>query len=102
MSPEQVLPIVLIILMIVVTAVLIAVGIQLFLLLRETRNTVRNVDDLVVNFNEKLNMIVNPIRTLGSLAAGVAGGFKAFESFSVWLKSKKKLKTEKTDGGILD
>lgn len=89
MSPEQILPIVLIALMIVVAVVLIMVGIQLFLLLKETRNTVVSIDNLVKNTDDKLNMLVNPIRTLASLASGVAGGMKAFESFSVWLKNKK-------------
>ncbi|MDO5561256.1 MAG: hypothetical protein Q4G02_00560 [bacterium] len=89
MSPEQILPIVLIALMIVVAIVLIMVGIQLFLLLKETRNAVTSVDNLVKNTDDKLNMLVNPIRTLASLASGVAGGMKAFESFSVWLKNKK-------------
>lgn len=97
MSPDQVLPIILICLMVVLAVVLVVIGIQLFFLLKETRQTVRNVDDLVVNVNDKLNMIVNPIRTLGSLASGVAGGFKAFESFSVWLKNRKLDKIDKSE-----
>ena len=89
MSPEQILPIVLIALMVVVAVVLIMVGIQLFLLLKETRQTITSVDNLVKNTDEKLNLLINPIRTLASLASGVAGGMKAFDSFSVWLKNKK-------------
>lgn len=89
MNPEQVLPIVLISVMIVVAVILIMVGVQLFLLLKDTRNTVKSVDNLVKNADDKLTMIISPIRTLGSLATGVAGGMKAFESFSTWLKSRK-------------
>lgn len=89
MSPEQVLPVVLIAVMIVVAIILIMVGIQLFLLLKDTRRTVKSVDNLVKNTDDKLTMIVSPIRTLGSLASGVAGGMKAFDSFSAWLKSRK-------------
>jgi hypothetical protein len=90
MSPDQVLPIVLITVMSIVAVVLIVVGIQLFLLLKETRLTMKSVDGLVKNTNHKLDLLVNPLRTLGSLASGVAGGMKAFEAFSVWLKQRKK------------
>ena len=89
MNPEQVLPIVLISVMIVVAVILIMVGVQLFLLLKDTRATVKSVDNLVKNADDKLTMIISPIRTLGSLATGVAGGMKAFESFSTCLKSRK-------------
>lgn len=89
MSPDQILPIVLIAVMIVVAVILIIVGIQLFLLLKDTRATVKSLDNLIKNTDDKLTMVVSPIRTLGSLASGVAGGMKAFDSFSAWLKSKK-------------
>ncbi len=89
MSPEQILPIVLICVMVVVAVILIMVGIQLFLLLKETRVTMKNVDALVKNTDDKLNNLVMPIKTLGGLASGVAGGMKAFESFSTWLKGRK-------------
>jgi hypothetical protein len=90
MSPDQVLPMVLITVMAIVAIVLIVVGIQLFLLLKETRLTVKSLDGLIKNTNNKLDLLVNPLRTLGSLASGVAGGMKAFEAFSVWLKQRKK------------
>ncbi len=89
MSPDQILPIVLISVMVVVAIILIIVGIQLVLLLKDTRATMKSVDNLVKNTDDKLTMIVSPIRTLGSLASGVAGGMKAFESFSEWLKNRK-------------
>ena len=89
MSPDQIVPIVLIVVMVVVAVVLVAVGIQLFLVLKDTRRLLGSVDHLVVNADEKLDLVVSPIRTLGSLAAGVAGGMKSFEAFSVWLKNRK-------------
>ncbi len=89
MSPEQVLPIVLIGVMVVVAMVLVAVGVQLFLLLKDTRRVMQSVDHVVVNVDEKLDLVVNPVRTLGSLASGVAGGMKAFDAFSAWLKHHK-------------
>ncbi|MBQ6154462.1 hypothetical protein IJI99_01110 [bacterium] len=87
MSPDQVMPVILIIVMVVVAVVLVMVVVQLFLLLRDARRTIRSVNALVDNGNEKLDLLINPIRTLGSLASGVAGGFKAFEAFSKWLKT---------------
>ena len=90
MTPDQILPIVLIVVMLVVAVVLVMVGIQLFLLLKETRETVRSVNSLVENVDQKIDLVINPIRTLGGLATGLAGGMKAFDSFSVWLKSRGK------------
>lgn len=89
MNPNQVLPVVLIAVMLLVAIVLIVVGIQLFLLLKETRVVMKNIDVLVKNGNSKLDYLVSPIRTLGNLASGVAGGMKAFEAFSVWLKKQQ-------------
>ena len=89
MSPNQVLPVVLIAVMLLVAIVLIVVGIQLFLLLKETRVVMKNIDVLVKNGNSKLDYVVSPIRTLGNLASEVAGGMKAFEAFSVWLKKQQ-------------
>ena len=90
MSPDQLMPIVLITVMVIVAVVLVMVGIQLFLLLRDTRTAIKSVNHLVGNADEKLDVLVNPIRTLGSLASGVAGGMKAFEAFSGWLKTHKR------------
>ncbi len=89
MSPDQVLPIVLIVVMLAVAIILIMVGIQLFLLLKDTRETVKSLNALVKNTDQKLDLVINPIRTLGSLASGVAGGLKVFESFSHWLKKRQ-------------
>ena len=88
-SPENLMPIVLIAVMVVVAVVLICVGVQLYLLLKDTRRLVGSINTLVNNTDEKLNLVVNPIRTLGSLAAGVSGGMKAFDAFSLWLKKRK-------------
>ena len=89
MSPDEVMPVVLIAVMIIVAVVLVAVGVQLFLLLKDTRRTIKSVDALITNADEKLDVLVNPIRTLGSLASGVSGGMKAFDAFSAWLKKRK-------------
>ncbi len=88
MTPDQILPIALIVVMLAVAVILIMVGIQLFLLIKETRVTVRSVNSLVQNVDSKVDVIINPIRTLGSLATGVAGGLRVFESFSNWLKNR--------------
>ena len=49
MSPDQVMPVILIIVMVVVAVVLVMVGVQLFLLLRDARRTIRSVNALVDN-----------------------------------------------------
>jgi hypothetical protein len=97
MSPDQIMPIALMVVMVIVAIVLVAVGWQLFLLLKDTRATMRSINQLVNNVDHKVDVIINPIRTLGSLAAGMAGGMKAFEAFSVWLKHHK---TDKQINGI--
>ena len=89
MSPAEIMPIVLIGVMLVVAIVLIAVGIQLFLLLKDARTTVQSINNLVNNVDQKIDLLINPIRTLGSLASGMASGMKAFDSFSLWLKNRK-------------
>jgi predicted PurR-regulated permease PerM len=91
MTPDQILPIALIVVMLVVAVVLVLVGIQLFFLLKETRVMVKSIDELAQSSNQKLGQLINPIRTLGSLATGVAGGVKVFEAFSQWLSKQKKL-----------
>ena len=89
MSPDQVVPIVLIVVMTVVAVVLVVLGVQLFLLIKDARRLLATSDHLIKNADEKLDLLVNPIRTLGSLASGVAGGMKAFDAFSLWLKKRK-------------
>lgn len=89
MTPDQILPIILIAVMLTVTVILIMVGIQLFFLLKESRLVLKNVDELIKNSNSKLNHLISPINTLGNLATGVVGGMKAFEAFSVWLKKQQ-------------
>jgi predicted PurR-regulated permease PerM len=91
MTPDQILPIALIVVMLVVAITLVLVGIQLFFLLKETRTMVKSLDELARNSNHKLDQLINPIRTLGSLASGMAGGVKVFEAFSQWLNKQKKL-----------
>lgn len=86
---DQVLPIVLSSVVIVLAIILSVVGVQLMLVLMEVRRTLKKVNEAVDLAEMKLNAVVSPLQNLGGLASGLGAGFKVFEAFVGWLQRDK-------------
>lgn len=71
--------------LVILTCVLTAVGIQLFLLLRELRNAVTRVNVIVDEAGERISGLVHPLRQIGSAMVSVKAGMKVFDAFASWL-----------------
>ena len=88
----EILPIVFAIALVVLSAVLTAVGIQLVLVLREMRRTLIKVNAAIDNAESKLESVVQPLQRLGGMASGLSTGVKVFEGFVGWLNREKDTK----------
>ncbi|HCR81529.1 MAG: hypothetical protein UY13_C0002G0015 [Candidatus Pacebacteria bacterium GW2011_GWB1_47_8] len=86
---EQLLPIVLVIVAVILTIILSVVGVQIILVLTEVKRTLQKINTTLDEAQAKINTIVAPLQNLGGLATGIQTGIKVFESFTGWLTSRK-------------
>lgn len=86
----EILPIIFAVTMTVLTIVLAVVGIQLILVLREFKRTLRKINVSLEQAETKLNHIIRPLQNLGGIASGLQTGVKVFEGFVGWLNKNKK------------
>ncbi len=87
------LPIVLIISLVILTIVLSVVGVQIVITLIDVRKTLTRVNVILDEWEDKVDMLTTPLKSLGGVVNGLQTGFKMFESFVGWLgqdKSDKK------------
>ena len=90
----EILPYVLIGSIIILTAVLTAVGIQLFLVLKTFRQTVERLNSVAHQAELRVASLGQPLQNLAGIAAGVKTGIKVFEGFVGFLNRKKDSKEE--------
>ncbi len=90
----DIIPYVLAVSVIVLTSVLAAVGIQLFLVLKTFRQTVDVVNNIAEHAESSIKNIGKPLHNLAGIAAGVKTGVKVFEGFVGFLNRKKGDKEE--------
>lgn len=86
---ENLLPIVLTVVAVILTIILAVVGVQIVLVLSEAKRTLKKVNDTLDEAEAKINAIVSPLQNLGGLADGLQTGIKVFESFTGWLTNRK-------------
>jgi hypothetical protein len=80
--------------LIVLTLVVVAVGIHVVLVLKETRQSVKKTNKILDNVGEVTNAVTTPIATVAGIVAGLADSIKAAKSVNS-LFSKKPKKGEK-------
>lgn len=90
----EILPYILAASIVVLTLVLTAVGVQLFLVLKTFRQTVEKVNDVAQQAESSIKSIGKPLQNLVGIAAGVKTGVKVFEGFVGFLNRKKDEKEE--------
>lgn len=91
MDPAQ---IALFLVIIVLTALLVVLGIQIFLILKGFRKTIDKANKVLDDTGHITETVSRPISTLSSLAAGIKTGI----SFVKLFKRAKKKKEEDEDG----
>jgi lipopolysaccharide export LptBFGC system permease protein LptF len=82
-------PILFAVVLVILTVVLVAVGVQLFLVLKSFRQALEKVNSALDETEEKIKAITEPLQNLAGIAAGVKTGVKVFEGFSQFLNRKK-------------
>lgn len=88
----DVIQVVLTTVLVILATVLTVVGVQVILVLNEVRKTVRKVNLTVDVAEQKINKILNPFQSLGSVGTSLQTGFRIFESFIGWLDRDKNKK----------
>ena len=81
---------VLILILILLTINLIAVGIYVLLVLKEFRETVRKANMVLDDVHEVTDAVSNPISTIAGIFSGVTQSVNAVKSISSLLDSSKK------------
>ncbi|HQM15626.1 MAG TPA: hypothetical protein PLM16_00240 [Candidatus Woesebacteria bacterium] len=79
---------------IVLVAIMVVVGVQLFLVLREFRLTIIRLNQIADQAGTKIKSIGEPLGSLVGIATGVKTGIKVFEGFMSYLNRKKSDKEE--------
>jgi len=83
----------LIVLMIVVvsmlTVLLVIVGVQVILILKEVRRVLSRVNSTIDTVDKVVGNISSPFAQMGGMIEGLKGGFKVVEAFVSWLKNKE-------------
>ena len=74
--------------LIALISVLTAVGIQLFLLLAEMRQTLTRVNSVIDNTEEKLGSFVRPLQQIGAAMVSVKSSLRVFEAITGWLNNR--------------
>jgi len=90
----EILPIIFSVALIIITAVFVAVGLQLVLVLRELKRTLTTVNSTVAEAEQKINNMTDSLQNLGGIATGLKTGVKVFETFVGWLNKKKEEKKQ--------
>lgn len=81
----EILPTIFAVVLVIITIVLTVVGIQIIFVLNELRRTLHRVNEVLDSAEQKMNVVLQPLQSLGGLASGLTSGLKVFESFVGWL-----------------
>lgn len=85
----DIIPIILAVSLSILTIVLVAVGVQLFLALKAFRHSLDKVNAVFDETEEKIKAITQPLQNLAGIVAGVKTGAKVFEGFVQFLNNRK-------------
>lgn len=81
----------LIIILIVLTINLVAVGIYLVLILKEFRETVRKANLVLDNVHDVTDAVANPITTVAGMISGLTQSVRAVKSISSLIDKKERV-----------
>lgn len=73
---------------IVLTAVISAVGYQLYYLLKEIRGTNLQINTIIDEAESQYHAIVIPLQQIGSAAVGLKSALRVMDSFTGWLNTR--------------
>lgn len=90
MEPAQAL---LVVVVVVLTAVLVAVGIQVYFILKEVRQSVRKMNKILDSAEEISQSVAKPIGSLSDSLMGISG----VGGLVSWLMARKARKTPKEE-----
>lgn len=71
--------------LIILTIVLTAVGVQMYLLLVELRQTTQRVNTVIDEAEVRMNSVITPLQQIGASMTTVRASFKVFDAFAAWL-----------------
>ncbi len=83
------LPVLFAIVLVILTATLVAVGVHLILVLRSFRQALEKINSVFDETEEKIKALTEPLKNLAGIATGVKTGVKVFEGFIGFLNKKK-------------
>ncbi len=83
------LPYLFAVVLVVLSATLVAVGVHLILVLKSFREALDKINTVFDETEEKIKAITEPLQNLSGIAAGVKTGVKVFEGFVNFLNKKK-------------
>lgn len=81
--------ILLIVALLALTSVLTAVGVQLYMLIVELRQTVVRVNTIIDTTEERIDNVVRPLQQIGSAMVSVKSSFRVFEAITGWLNTRQ-------------
>lgn len=79
----------LIVVMSVLSVLLVIVGVQVIIILKEFRKTLIHFNHTLENTDELLSLVANPFRGLGDTVTGIKSGLRVAELFVSWLKENQ-------------
>lgn len=83
--------ILLVVALLALTSVLTAVGVQLYMLIVELRQTVVRVNTIIDTTEERIDNVVRPLQQIGSAMVGVKSTFRIFDAVTGWLNTNQEL-----------
>lgn len=78
----------LVVVIVVLTVILSVIGVQVVLLLKETRRSLSRVNDLLDSVEGLVDKLSHPTQSFSNLLSGVKQGVQIFESISSLFKSR--------------
>jgi hypothetical protein len=74
----------------ILTALLVIVGVQVIMILKEVKTTLTHVNKTLDTADDIVSALARPVSGLSDIAAGVKTGLKITESFVSWISSKNR------------
>jgi hypothetical protein len=88
--PGDLLSTLLLVFLIVFVFVLIIIGVQVYLILKDTRILVTRLDDLIIEIEKKVNHLLSPVQIITSWFESAKSGWQILDIFRGFVAGLKK------------
>lgn len=78
----------LVVVMSILSVLLVIVGVQVIIILKEFRKTLEHANQTLKNTDDLLTLIAHPFDGMGDTIAGLKSGLKVAEIFVAWLREQ--------------